>query len=129
MGAKNELSERIKETISSRLQYCIKKSRFKKIEIARRIGVTSGGFSQILSGQTLPSVDKIIHLADIFQTTTDFLLGRTTYEEELLKTIPENLLPSYQAAKEKNPENLQQIIDTFAKMAEEYHSLTNSLSK
>lgn len=45
-------------------------------------------------------------------------------EEVLLSKLPDELLPAYQAAKEKNPGNLSQIIETFEKIAVEYHSLS-----
>ena len=73
----------------------------------------------------------MVHLADIFGVSIDYLLGRTddlrvssiSKEAAFLQQLPDELLPAYQAAKEKNPENLPQIIETFEKIAEEYRSL------
>lgn len=53
--------------------------------------------------------------------------GLLSKETKLLETLPASLLPAYNEAREKNkknPENLQQIIDTFTKMAKDYYSLT-----
>ena len=90
------------------------------------------------------SCPKPLILSDFFGVSTDYLLGRSddprreefsagnrerrtvlkAKEQALLAALPASLLPAYQAAKEKNPENLPQIIETFAKMAADYNKLT-----
>ena len=125
-------SQSIKQIFAARLNQCFKRTGLRKIAVARKIGLTSGGIGQILSGANFPGVDKMVHLADIFGVSIDYLLGRTddprvssiSKEAALLLQLPDELLPAYQAAKEKNPENLPQIIETFEKIAEEYHSLS-----
>ena len=76
----------------------------------------------------VPTIDNLFCLADFFGVSLDYLTGYSDepgiYEEIMLSKLPDELLPAYQAAKEKNPENLQQIIETFEKIAVEYHSLS-----
>lgn len=100
------------------------------------------------SKSSAPSADVLVALADYFGVSLDYLAGRSddprreeyepirlqkeraeiiAKETALLETLPASLLPAYNEAREKNkknPENLQQIIDTFARMAKDYHSLT-----
>ena len=133
-GNENTLrdSQSIKQVFAVRLNQCFKRTGLRKIAVARQIGLTSGGIGQVLSGANFPGVDKMVHLADIFGVSIDYLLGRTddlhvssiSREAAFLLQLPDELLPAYQAAKEKSPENLPQIIETFEKIAEEYHSLS-----
>ena len=126
-----------REVFARRLNDLIFKKGVRKKDCATAVGITTGALSQFFSKTTVPSFDTLISLANYLDVSIDYLVGRNddphtsskSKEEVLLLHLPDELLPAYQAAKEKNPENLQQIIDTFAKMAEEYHSLTNSLSK
>ena len=97
------------------------------------------------SESSAPSADVLVALADYFGVSLDYLVGRSddprrqeyesirlqkerseiiAKETDLLETLPSSLLPAYTEAKGKNPENLQQIIDTFTRMAKDYHSLT-----
>lgn len=115
-------------------------------ELSIAVGLKSkGSISQFETGLTTPSADSLVALADFFGVSMDYLSGRTDNpqennfaarraevllkkeqkkEQEFLETLPAELLPAYLAAKEKNPENLQQIIKTFLKMAKDFHSLT-----
>ena len=112
-------------------------SRGEKKDCAAAVGITTGGLSQFFSKTAVPSFDTLISLANYLDVSIDYLVGRNddphtsskSKEEVLLLQLPDELLPAYQAAKETNPEKLQEVIETFAKMAGDYHSLTNSLSK
>ena len=116
------------------------------ITLSRDVGLKNrGSIAQFETCRTTPSADILVSLADHFGVSLDYLAGRsddprseefeplrqqreqienTSKEQALLAALPASLLPAYQAAKEKNPENLPQIIETFAKMAKDYHSLT-----
>lgn len=83
----------IKQTFASRLSNCIAESGLRKIQIAKIIGITSGGLSQILSGATFPSADKIAHLARVLGVKTDYLLGLTDELPCQLSNSPEGILP------------------------------------
>ena len=50
--------------------------KMKQKELAVQLHVTSGTISNYENGVHLPDIDKLIALADIFQVTTDYLLGR-----------------------------------------------------
>ena len=113
-------------------------------DLATLLNVTQTQVSYYEKEKAFPPFHALIILADYFAVSIDYLLDRSddprseefsvdrrekraslkTKEAELLETLPSSLIPAYQAAKEKNPENLAQIIETFEKIAEEYHSLS-----
>ena len=98
------------------------------------MAVSQTQVSNYENGNDGPSIEKLTTIADYFGVSIDYLVGRSDdprfdeflakKEKALLATLPELFLPAYTEAKEKNPENLQQIIGTFARMAKDYHSLT-----
>lgn len=113
-------------------------------DLATLLNVTQTQVSYYEKEKAFPPFHALIILADYFAVSVDYLLDRSddprseefsvdrrekraslkTKEAELLETLPSSLIPVYQAAKEKNPGNLSQIIETFEKIAEEYHSLS-----
>ena len=121
-----------RDVFAGRLNDLVLKRGIQKKDCAAAIGVTKSAFSQFTTKKAVPSFDTLIFLADYFGVSIDYLVGRSddprvsfiSKEDVLLLQLPDELLPVYQAAKEKNPENLPQIIETFEKIAEEYHSLS-----
>ena len=53
-------SQSIKQIFAARLNQCFKRTGLRKIAVARKIGLTSGGIGQILSGANFPGVDKMV---------------------------------------------------------------------
>ena len=129
---------------NNRLKQLRKYAGLKQSEIAVVLSVGQRQVSNYESGKDFPSEKTLIQLADFFSVSLDYLLDRSddprseefsvasrerrtslkAKESELLLTLPESLLPAYQAARDKNPDNLPQIIDTFTRMAKDYYSLT-----
>ena len=80
-------------------------------EIAKVMGVKRQAISQYCNGATVPTIDKLEKLADYFEVTTDYLLGRTDVKsqdidvrtmseklglsEEVLIKIMRNIDPDY----------------------------------
>lgn len=50
-------------------------------DVARALGVSS---ALISSYEKNPSIDRLVALADIYHTSTDYILGRTTQNSEAL---------------------------------------------
>ena len=63
--------------IGERLSELRKQNNLSQTAVAKRIGVSSALISAYEKGERSPSIEKIILLADIYHTTTDYLLGRT----------------------------------------------------
>lgn len=47
-----------------------------KSELAKAIGVSSGNLSDWANGRSQPSVEKLIRMADYFDVSLDYLVGR-----------------------------------------------------
>ena len=101
-------------------------------ELGDILCVSSGTISNYENGVHLPDVDKVIALANYFHVTTDYLLGRTSYNltvELLQQAITnEKTLGDVMASFAKLPANRQaalsliisdmevrQMIDTYSK--------------
>ena len=126
---------------SERLKALRNKAGIAQADMNNLIGIPQSSYANYENGHRAVPDDVKIRIADFFGVSIDYLLGRSddprseefsktrrtflkAQETELLETLPESLRPAYNEAKEKNPESLQQIIDTFARMAKDYYSLT-----
>ena len=59
-------------------------------ELAQVLYVTSGTISNYENGVHLPDIEKLISLADFFDVTTDYLLGRCASVSYTHLTLPTN---------------------------------------
>nr|DAH27826.1 MAG TPA: Repressor protein CI [Caudoviricetes sp.] len=50
-------------------------------QIAKATGLSNTALSRYKSGKQDPAIDKLIAIADFFDVSTDYLLGRTTKRE------------------------------------------------
>lgn len=64
-------------TISERLIELREKNHFSQTDVAKILNVTSALISAYEKCERKPSIDKLVLLADIYHTTTDYILGRT----------------------------------------------------
>ena len=64
-------------TMSERLIYLREKYHFTQTDVAKILNVTSALISAYEKSERKPSIDKLIQLADIYHTSTDYILGRT----------------------------------------------------
>lgn len=64
-------------TIADRIQTLRKQSGLSQEQLAERLDVSRQAVSKWESGQSIPDVDKIIALSELFETTTDYLLKGT----------------------------------------------------
>ena len=63
--------------IGKRLAKLRQQSNLSQTAVAERMGVSSALISAYEKGERNPSIEKIVLLADIYHTTTDYILGRT----------------------------------------------------
>ena len=61
-------------------------------DLAMRIGVTEAAVSKYLHTDRKPHIDVISDMANVLQTTTDFLLGRVDAQDEFNLHGVKNLL-------------------------------------
>ncbi len=64
-------------TIADRIQQMRKQNGLSQEQLAERLDVSRQAVSKWESGQSIPDVDKIIVLSELFETTTDYLLKGT----------------------------------------------------
>lgn len=68
----------------------------KQIEVAEAMNVVPATYSSWETGKTEPDLNKLTQLADYFQVTTDYLLGREDYGTgiiEIRQPARENKVP------------------------------------
>lgn len=65
------------QVIGNRLAELMKVNDKKQSDIAEFIGVSSVAVGQYCRSETLPSIGNLIRIADYFNVSTDYLLGRT----------------------------------------------------
>jgi len=64
-------------TFAERLKELRKKNSLTQKSVADAVGMSDRNYQDLEYGKIKPSYDNIIKLADFFEVTTDYLLGRT----------------------------------------------------
>ena len=65
---------------SERLKELRKKRGYNQSELAKYMNMRQGSYTKWETGMTEPRIESLIKLADILDTTTDFLLGKTNID-------------------------------------------------
>lgn len=65
------------KTMADRLIELREKNRLSQSAVANRLGVTPALISAYEKTERNPSIDKLIALADVYHTSTDYILGRS----------------------------------------------------
>ncbi len=66
-----------KEAVGARLTALVTERGISQTHLAQRMGRSQPTISQWLAGLQRPGYDDLCSLADLFGTTTDYLIGRT----------------------------------------------------
>lgn len=74
----------INDTMSERLTKLREKNKLTQTDVARVLGVSSALISAYEKNERNPSIDRLIALADIYHTSTDYILGRTIQNNDSL---------------------------------------------
>lgn len=79
------------------LKKCRERKNFTVEEVSERIGVSKTAIYNIESGVNNPSIDNLIRLAELYNVSIDYLLGRTNFEDfktqyEYLQNLDEDEL-------------------------------------
>lgn len=70
-------------------------------EVANALGVSSVVYCRYETGARQPSIDTLIQMANIFDVTVDFLLGRQDIEDSTLSDYERQLLMASRKADER----------------------------
>lgn len=76
-----------------RLRNLREKYNFSQNKLARQLNVAPSLISAYERGERMPSPAKLIQLADLYHTTTDYLLCRNNADNEVLYLSLEGLSP------------------------------------
>ena len=66
--------------MKNNLKICRENKRMTAKEVSEKIGVNKQAIYNMESGMSNPSVDTLIKLAELYNVSTDYLLGLTNFE-------------------------------------------------
>ena len=75
MFSNNSFGDRLKELRKSK--------KLTQVQVSEMIDVQQGTYSRWENGTLEPNLEAVVKLAKLFDTTTDYLLGKTTYSTPL----------------------------------------------
>lgn len=123
--------------LAERLTELMKVNDKKQADIAELLDVTRQSVSQYCGGASLPPVDKLVILADYFDVSTDYLLGRTDIKttDTTVKDICAYTGLSEEAINEilfvkevkKDPECMELLSDVIA--SEDFYNVLDCIYK
>ena len=113
--------------IADRIQSLRKQKGMSQIELADAIGVSRQAVSKWESEQTIPDLDKIVAMSEIFGTTTDYLLkGIEPVENEggqAATAAASTAIPATPAGPAVPQMTKEEAIALVAKLSQEYRGL------
>ena len=68
-------------TFPERVKELRQENRYKQLEMADILGLKLRGYQEYEYGNAYPTVPGLIQIAEFFQVSTDYLLGRTDIRE------------------------------------------------
>ena len=72
------------DTMSERLAKLREKNKMTQTDVARALSVSSALIPAYEKNERNPSIDRLVALADIYHTSTDYILGRTAQNSNAL---------------------------------------------
>lgn len=108
MSKENKKSKAFKQRLSA----SIKENNLTQQELAKAIGTTRQAISWYVRGDNLPSVDVLMKMADYFNVSMDYLMGRDTDKEEPIL---------------EDKDVLQKAIDTYGEEAQQDMAIEEAL--
>lgn len=82
----------VRDILPKRLKWLREKNRYSQTEIAKMIGMSLNGYQKTEYGQRDPKLDILLKFAEIYDETTDFLLGRNDTPNDLFMLKTELIL-------------------------------------
>ena len=97
-----------RKAIGSRIKALRKQKQWTQKELAAKLDIGLSQFNKYESGLHVPQVEKVIQLAELFDTTTDFLLTGDRADQKPLHNI--RLLDRLQALENFDNDDQETII-------------------
>lgn len=95
---------------AERLKLLRQSKEMNQVQFADRLGVTKQSVSNWENDNIMPSIEMLVKIADFFNVSTDYLLGRNKPEPEGIKLLDVTGLRAEQL------EHIKQIVDDFRKV-------------
>lgn len=109
---------------SDKLTKYRKEQGFTQQEVADKIGINRGSYSNWENGKREPTLENVVKLAKLFKTTTDELLGQTIYSKvDLLRFLDDFDVSDIKNFEKEDVDKLK-----FAIMFEMTRNKVNALS-
>jgi transcriptional regulator with XRE-family HTH domain len=121
------IADELRDTKYKNVFILLKRKGISQNELAKSIGVSRGNISDWKSGRKNPTTDVLVKIADYFDVSVDFLLGRNASE---FIEVPQKAVNSANVKKEL-AQKLGDIVmeaDAFATEAVELYGATDKLS-
>ena len=101
-------SEEHRRAFGKRLKELRNQQRWTQKEVAAKIGLQLSQFNKYESGMHVPPADKLLQLAELFATTTDYLLTGTVSDAQPITNV--RLLERFHALAQCEPEEQEAVI-------------------
>ena len=112
-------NEQINHLLASNLRLQRKKKMLTQKELGERIGVSRQIISDYETGKRTPSIVALKTLADIFEVSTDYLIGRIDFEDDTFARIVSEYTGFSESAilkfREKNETRFNNKTDAYTK--------------
>ena len=81
---------------ASRIKFLRQSKELSQVQLAEKLGVKKQSVSNWENNNIMPSVDMLVKIADFFQVSADYLLGREPVESDSIRFLDVTGLTSHQ---------------------------------
>lgn len=103
--------------IKKRIEDLLDEKNMNQAELAEKIGITAATLSRNINGVNPPKAEIVSLIADFFDVSVDYLLGRTN-NKEIVNGIDDFAYALYGETKDLTDDQKQDILDMVKKMTE-----------
>ena len=103
-----EINKQLYKEFGNRVKQLRRQRQWTQKELAEKLNLLSSQVNKYESGLNIPSIDKLIQLAQIFGISLDYLLTGNNNPSSSLNNS--NLLERFHALENSNPEDLDTVI-------------------
>ena len=88
-----------------------KKQKWSLQETADQLGMAKSTYAGYESGYREPSLQSLSQIADLFETTVDYLIGRTEEDQSFLEITKLVKSPGHKLSIDGEPLSVEEVID------------------
>ena len=114
---------------AKRLRECREKMGYSKMEAAKRIGISQPAYLRYEAGERTPSLQVIKEIAEVFQTSPDYLIGRTNSSKVKSHTVYESENPELFLIVDKYREADKEQLKRLLAYLEKFEQIGRTIDK